>query len=125
MDGWTRPFWEAAAREDLMAPRCASCGTFRWPPGPFCPECRSQAVEWVPAGLAQIYSYTILRQKPVQAGGTERYIAPALVAFPQAGGIRIMAAIVDTPHEAIEIGALLEPRWIPVGDTQLPQFRVR
>ncbi len=125
MDAWTQPFWDAAARKELMVPRCGSCGTYRWPPGPFCPECRSQACEWVPAGPARIYSYTILRQTSASDGKTERHIAPALVEFPQAGGIRIVAALVDTPLDAIAIGAALDLRWVPVGNTHVPQFTIR
>ena len=52
-DAWTQPFWDAAAQGHLRFPRCAECGRFRWPPGPFCPACQSQAVQWVaPPGVA-------------------------------------------------------------------------
>ncbi len=122
MNAWTEPFWKAAANKELKLPRCGVCGTFRWPPGPFCPECRSQAVEWMSAGPARIYSYTVLRQKPARDGDAVRHIAPTLVEFPEAGGVRLMGALVDAPLDAITIGAVLEVRWVSVGDTHMPQF---
>ena len=58
---WTRPFWEAAAQQRLVAPRCGACGAFRMPPTPFCPACRSQAVDWVRlSGRGRIFSYTVV-----------------------------------------------------------------
>lgn len=121
MDGWTRPFWEAASRQELVMPRCSDCAKFRWPPGPFCPHCRSQAVEWLPAGPARLYSFTVLRQKGEDG---ERHVAPGLVEFPEAGGVRMMAPIVDTPREDIRIGAGLVLCWAPAGETNLPRFTI-
>jgi uncharacterized protein len=121
-DQWTQPFWDAAARGELMLPRCGSCGTWRWPPGPFCPECRSQQVEWAPSGPAMLYSYTVVRQ-PAGYGET-RVVAPSLVEFPEAGGVRIVAAIVDTPVDAIEIGATLTLGWNRQGDDSVPVFSI-
>jgi uncharacterized protein len=123
-DRWTQPFWDAASRGELVLPRCGECGAFRWPPGPFCPRCRSQEVAWAPAGEARLYSYTLVRQKPSTGDEAVRRVAPALVEFPACDGVRIMAAIVDTPAEAIRIGARLELRWAAAGGAQVPQFAV-
>lgn len=124
MNVWTEPFWQAAADERLVLPRCRSCGTHRWPPGPFCSSCRSQAVDWVPAGRAELYSYTILRPPAAAPEKPGPVIAPGLVAFPEAGGVRIMAAIVDSPVDAIRIGAPLILGWSAKDDTKVPVFSV-
>jgi uncharacterized protein len=121
-DQWTEPFWQATARGELTLPRCASCKTHRWPPGPFCPECRSQEVEWVPAGPAILYSYTVVRQPAPD--GEMKVIAPSLVEFPQAGGVRIVAAIVDTPLDSIAIGASLTLQWNRSGEDNVPVFSI-
>lgn len=125
MDGWTRPFWDAAARKALVLPRCGDCGSFRWPPGPFCPKCRSQVLDWVPAGRARLYSFTVVRQKPQGQGDAARHVAPGLVEFPACGGVRLMAAIIDTPREQIRIGADLDLRWTDFAGFCVPQFVVR
>lgn len=121
---WTEPFWQAAAEERLVLPRCGACGTHRWPPGPFCPNCRSQVVDWVSAGRAELYSYTIVRQRGASPEEPGPIVAPGLVEFPEAGGVRIMAAIVGSPVDAIGIGALLTLGWVPKGDTKVPVFSI-
>lgn len=124
MDTWTAPFWEATAQEKLTLPRCGDCQTFRWPPGPFCPACRSQAVGWVEAGRAELYSYTVLRRAGASPEEPGSVIVPGLVAFPEAGGVRIMAAIIDSPVDAVKIGAPLVLRWVPKGGTNVPVFAI-
>src|SRR5437868_5490484 len=99
MDAWTRPFWAGAEGGKLLLPRCAACHRFRWPPGPFCPHCQSQSIEWVASGIARIYSFTIVRAR-VDNGEPPLHV-PALIEFPAAGGIRLPAAIVDTPLSKI------------------------
>ena len=121
IDPWTQPFWDATAEGRLMLPRCGGCGQFRWPPGPFCPNCQSQAVEWAASGPAQIYSFTIVRDRTADPGAIH---APALVEFPQAGGVRLLAAIADTPLSAIRVGAELVLGWSQALNAALPVFRV-
>lgn len=41
-----REYWDALARHQLSLQRCWGCGFFRYPPGPFCPECWSDAFSW-------------------------------------------------------------------------------
>src|SRR5258706_12083226 len=86
MDTYTKPFWQAAAQHQLRVPKCGDCGTFRWPPGPFCPECRSQATEWVDPGDGTIFSFTILPVKSSAEGAPNGYNVPTLVRFANAGG---------------------------------------
>jgi uncharacterized OB-fold protein len=123
VDAWTQPFWDATAREELRLPRCSACHAHRWPPGPFCPECRSQEVEWTPAGEAVLYSFTIVRQRSGSDDGPGRLVIPGLVEFPQAGGTRIMAAIIARP-ESVRIEAPLTLGWVRKGDKNIPVFSV-
>lgn len=123
-DAWTQPFWDAAAKRDLLLPRCGDCGRFRWPPGPFCPACQSQSVQWVAPGAARIYSYTVLREPAGEDGRPSRTIAPALVEFADADGVRLLGAIVDTALDDIRVGAEVTVQWSPAGETAVPVFRV-
>src|SRR5687768_17278203 len=109
IDSWTQPFWDGAADGKLLLPRCGDCQRFRWPPGPFCPHCQSQRTEWLPAPAPRLYSFTIVRGRP--GGEPGPAIAPGLVEFPEADGVRFPAAIVDTPLSAIRIGADLTLGW--------------
>lgn len=116
VDAWTQPFWDATAERQLMLPACADCTTVRWPPGPFCPNCQSQNVQWRPAGAGRIYSFTVVR------GDVNTHV-PALVEFPDAGGVRLLAAIVDTPINSIEIGREVVTDWIAAANATVPVFR--
>ena len=124
IDQWTQPFWDAAAQEELVLPRCSSCREWRWPPSPFCPRCRSQEQEWLPAGPARLYSYTIVRQPGATPEDPFRVVVPGLVEFPEAGGMRFVAAIVDSPLDRIEIGAALTVRWTAKQETNVPVFQL-
>lgn len=120
MDQWTRPFWEGAEAGSLVLPRCAECETYRWPPGPFCPHCQSQSVDWQDAGPSRIYSYTIMRE-PGERG--EAVHVAALVEFPQAAGVRLLAAIVDADPATIRIGDPLSVDWITAANVRVAVFR--
>lgn len=122
IDRWTQPFWDAAARRELVMPRCAACQTWRWPPTPFCPKCRAQSVEWLPAGTPQLYSFTVVRQPGPE--DSFRMVVPGLVEFPDAGGMRLIAAIVDSEVDAIEIGVSLRVGWTSKQDINVPVFMV-
>jgi uncharacterized OB-fold protein len=122
IDSWTKPFWDGAAEGKLLAPRCAACHHYRWPPGPFCPHCQSQLTEWVPSGSGRIYSFTIIRDQ--QGSDRPSIHVPALIEFPQSDGIRLLAAIVDTPLTAIQIGAEATVGWSRAANAMVPVFRV-
>jgi hypothetical protein len=121
-DAWTQPFWDAAEDATLLLPSCADCERFRWPPGPFCPHCRSQGVAWRAGGRARLYSYTIVRR--LNEDGTSQVVAPALVEFPDADGVRLLAAIVDTPVEKLKVGASLRLSWSQTANAKVPVFEV-
>jgi len=122
IDQWTQPFWDAAAHHELVLPRCADCQTWRWPPTPFCPKCRSQAIEWLPAGPARLFSYSVVHRPGPSPEQPLQLIVPGLVEFPEAGGMRIVAAIIDSEVEQIAIGAALNVNWVPKDDTNVPTF---
>lgn len=118
MDAWTKPFWNGTAQRKLLIPQCRDCKTFRWQPGPFCPACRAQNTEWKDAGQGLVYAFTIIRAKD------QPPTVPALIEFPEAGGIRLMAAIVDTPLDAIKIGAKVQQDWAQAGAVAVPVFTI-
>ncbi len=122
IDAWTRPFWDGTARHALMMPCCGECARYRWPPGPFCPHCRSQALRWMPAGEAQVYSFTVVRSAQADAAGRHPVHIPALIAFPGAGGVRLLAAIINTDPEQLRIGDRLRVVWTTTGSETVPAF---
>ncbi len=101
-------------------PACLSCGTFRWPAGPFCPVCRTQEVEWRPAGQARVYTFTIL---PVPGKETAVRM-PTLVEFDDAPGVRLVSVLVSADPEATEIGMPVAVDWMSASNGKVPVFRM-
>ena len=56
----SRPYWEAAARGELLLQRCRGCGKVRHYPRLLCDQCYSDAAEWIASsGKGTIHSWTI------------------------------------------------------------------
>jgi uncharacterized OB-fold protein len=119
-DRWTKPYWEAAKDERLVAPRCATCGTFRFPPTPFCPSCRSSEINWVTLGQGTVFSYSVVRGLP---GHADIVLVPVVVQFADAPGVHVVSNVVDIPPELVAIGMPLEVQFITIAHGwKLPIF---
>jgi len=123
---WTEPFWRATAEHRLVIPRCTACGTFRFPPGPFCWRCRAQEVEWVEHdGRATVYSFTVIRHAVIPEVAEHLPLVAAVVELPGTGGCRVIGSIVDCEPEAVHIGRPVSLDWYDVReDTVIPVFRI-
>jgi uncharacterized OB-fold protein len=124
-DRFTAPFWEAAAMGRLCLPRCAACGTWAMPPLPFCPACRAQGHDWVqidpPCGV--LHSHTIVTRAIMPEMQGHLPFVPATVEFPQAGGLRLVAARVGMRLDDIRIGMALRARFDRRADgVAVPRF---
>lgn len=120
----TRPFWEGCRAQRLMIQRCSQCGTHRFPPGPFCPKCRSREVEWIAAsGRGHVFSWIVV-EHPVPADiyrGDVPYVV-ALVELEE--GVRMAANIVGCDPYAITAEMPVRVSFEEVSDEiTLPRFR--
>ncbi|HEY7134051.1 MAG TPA: Zn-ribbon domain-containing OB-fold protein [Acidimicrobiia bacterium] len=123
-DSWTEPFWVAAAEHRLVVPRCTSCGTYRMPPSPFCYACQAQGIEWVEQrGAGVVYSYTVIRHAVVPVMRDALPYVVAVVELPDAGGVRLVANLVDMDPDAVEIGMAVRVVWDDVdAGVAIPRF---
>jgi uncharacterized OB-fold protein len=80
-------------------------------------------VEWVPPGQARVYSFTIL-PVPQGEGLPPLRRIPALVAFDDAPGVRLVSALVDAPIDKVAIDARVVVDWVPGANTPVPVFRL-
>ncbi|MFJ6852334.1 Zn-ribbon domain-containing OB-fold protein [Streptomyces sp. NPDC091271] len=121
-DSHTEPFWTAAREKRLTAPSCGSCGHFRLPPTPFCPECQSQEVNWVElSGRATVFSFSVVRGFP---GLKDIVLVPVVVDLPDAPGARLVSNVIDVAPEDVTIGMELQVAFHPISDDWLlPVFR--
>jgi uncharacterized OB-fold protein len=122
MDPVTEPFWLAAKEHRLDVPKCASCGLFRMPPTPFCPECQSTEIEWVSmTGRATVFSFSVVRGFP---GLPDIVLVPVVADLDGASPARLVTDIVDVDPADVRIGMELEIDFRPIADGWvLPVFR--
>ena len=118
-DEASAPFFEGAARGELMLQRCRSCGAFMWPVRARCVECFSSDVEWEAAsGRAELYSFVVVHQR--YPGFEEPYVL-ATVQTPE--GVRFNTSIVGADADQLTIGMQLTVVFEPVSDdVVVPKF---
>ncbi|MDM9561972.1 Zn-ribbon domain-containing OB-fold protein [Bordetella petrii] len=120
----TRPYWEAAAAGRLVIQECRACGARQFYPRGFCVACLSDELHWLPcSGKGTVYTYTINHRAP-NAHMKER-LPYIVAAIDLDEGTRMIANIVDSPPQAVAIGARVEVVFEALADGMvLPQFRV-
>lgn len=119
-DEYTAPFWEKSLREQLSAPRCTNCGTFRMPPHRFCYKCRHQEIEWVDLpGTGHLYSFIIVRQALRPDMSEYVPFIPAVVEADGAPNMRFISNIVDVEPPEVSIDMPLRVAWDHMSDTMV------
>jgi uncharacterized OB-fold protein len=123
VDHLSAPFWEGCGSDRLLLQTCTQCGMARFPPGPQCLACGSEASQWKEAsGRARVYSWIVVRHPvPSDIYAADVPYVVALVDLDE--GARMPTNIVDCAPEAITAGMALEVCFRDVGGTRLPQFR--
>jgi uncharacterized OB-fold protein len=122
----TQPFWDATREGKLLAARCVACGTYRIPYLPFCRNCAEQPVQWEPITCAgRLFSFTVYSH-PEEDPASGIVLAPALVTFEQAPGVRYSGNLVGGDSSEIQIGMPVSIHWTfnPQG-WGLPLFAIR
>ena len=125
-DSWTEPFWLAAREHRLTIPTGVNCGTFRFPPGPFCYACQHQDVEQVQVpGTGTVYTFTVARHGVVPALAAFVPYVVAVIELDGAPGVRVIGNIVESDPEAVEVGSRVEVAWDDVTDeVTIPRYRL-
>ncbi len=131
----TIPFWEGAARGELLVQHCGSCGVARIPPRPMCPHCRSTQVAWEPvSGRGTVWSYVIPHPPLLPAYSEFAPYNVIVVALEENPGLRLVGNLVESadadlnsidPHSIVigepvrvvfhQIDDVTFPRWVRAG----------
>jgi len=122
-DDVTTPFWEAAARHELVLQHCASCGAVRHPPRPVCPSCLSWESTWKPAsGRGKVWSWVVAHPPVLPAFAEKAPYNVAVVELEE--GVRMVGNLLDVANEEIHEGMAVEVTWEDVEEgVTLPQWR--
>ena len=105
-DPVSTPYWEAAARGELLIQHCPACGSRQHYPRAVCKECGSTP-EWEQAsGRGTIYTYTVVRQSHARPF---RDLLPYVVAMVELEeGPRMMGNVTGCDVDAVHIGMPVE-----------------
>ncbi len=105
-DALERPFFEAAARGELLYQRCPKCRHAQFYPRAVCTACGADP-EWATAsGRGAVHTYTVVRQNGVPPFKDELPYVVAMVELPE--GVRMMGNVTGCPIESVRIGMLVE-----------------
>ena len=112
----TKPFWEAAARGELLFGHCDACGERHYYPRMRCPYCFSDRVQWLAAaGSARIYAYSVVRR------ADPPYVSAYVT---REEGVTVFTNIVDCDPDALAIGQAVRLTFEQSADGQaVPVFR--
>ncbi len=115
------PYWEAAARHELVHQRCDACGHAEFDPAVVCRRCGARALTWArSAGLGTVYSWTVV-WRPQQPSFVVPY-APAIVDLDE--GYQMLAAVIGCRVADLAVGLRVAVEFHPVADGfALPYFR--
>ena len=124
-DDQSAPFWEACARGELLAQRCAECGRFRFPPRPTCPRCRSFAVTWERlAGTGRIWSWIRAHPPLLPAfAAMAPYVSVVVELDEDPVHLRMVGLLEGDADAEPAIGDPVRVEFEPVGDVVLPRWR--
>jgi hypothetical protein len=123
-DSATRPFWEAAARGELIVQWCEACGQAQFHPGPMCRSCGAEP-EWKQStGRGSVYTFTVVHQSRTPPFDQLVPYVVAMITLEE--GPRMMTNIIDCPADEVYVGMPVEvafagevdgialPFWRPV-----------
>ena len=125
VDDLTRPFWEAAARHQLVVQRCQDCEYFNHPPRPVCDACQSQRLTFVPvSGRGHIYTFTVMYQPNIAGFEQEIPYINLLVELEEQPRLFMVSNLPISAKENVRIGGAVEVYFVSVDEEiTLPQFR--
>jgi uncharacterized OB-fold protein len=119
-DADTAPFWDGCRGHRLLLQRCDECATWRFPPRPRCPACRSDRADWREAsGRGAVESYTICHP-PVLPAFADRAPYDVIVVRLEEGPLIVSNLTSGSP----EVGMAVACTFVDIdSELSLPQFR--
>ena len=114
----TREFWAAAARGELVIPRCASCARYVWYPRETCPDCGGEDLPWQGvSGRGSLFSWALVERALFKPFLEKVPYVAGLVALDEDPAVRIVSNIVDCDPRALTIDM---PLRVVFRDLELP-----
>jgi uncharacterized protein len=125
-DAVSAPYWAAAREHRLALQRCVQCQLFQHPPAMVCRHCRARELTYSDvAQRGRVYSFTVSHHNFTAETSRDLPYAIGVVEVDGASGARILANFIDTPLDAIFVGAAVDVVFEDISaEISLPQFRL-
>ena len=121
-DHVTAPFWDAAARGELIVQRCLRCGAAQHYPRAMCRACAGRTAWEKCSGRGTVYTFSVVRQnRPPPFDALVPYVV-AMIDLEE--GARVMGNVTGCDPADVRIGMDVEVWFEPLGAGRaLPQWR--
>jgi uncharacterized OB-fold protein len=130
-DERTGEFFAAAARGELVVPRCDACGTLAWYPMDRCDHCDGTSFAWTAvSGRGRVFSWAVVHRPFLPAFSDMVPFATGLVALDDDPRVRMVTYLVDCAPDAIVADQPVEVVFrplrfptVPGREVVVPMFR--
>jgi uncharacterized OB-fold protein len=126
----TRPFWEGAARHELLLPHCEACGRLAWYPRAECRHCGGETFTWAPVGgRGSLFSWVVVIHPFLPQFRDQVPFVTGLVALDEDPSVRLVTRVVDCEPDALAFEQAMEVVFRPLsftgvaGQVTAPMFR--
>jgi len=120
----TLVFWEGCRRRRLLIQQCDDCQSFRFPPGPLCPQCLSLMATWrEDGGQGEVVTFCVYHSE--LAGPGWRSKLPYVVAVVELlqSGVKMLGNLIVADPNLVYIGLKVRLGFETIDDRiTLPQF---
>lgn len=115
------PLWEGFDQRQLRLPFCGACGKAHLPPGPLCPFCLSEDLQWRGASGRAVLSTWVVEHRKVQPEFEPPY---AIGQVELAEGPRLVASLAMDDLPRFRLGGPGSITFYETSDGRvLPMFR--
>ena len=99
---FTKPFWEATKRHELVIQRCRMCDGFFFYPRELCPDCLSDDLEWAPvSGRGRVHAFTVVYQPNDSRFNEEAPYVYAVIQLDE--GARMISNVIGIEPHDVEV----------------------
>jgi uncharacterized protein len=113
-DAVSAPYWEAAARGELVVQECPKCGHRQFYPRAVCTDCGADP-EWLTCtGRGTVHTFTVIRQNHAKPFKEELPYVVAMVELDE--GPRMMGNVTGVEADDVRIGLPVEIYFVAADD---------
>jgi uncharacterized OB-fold protein len=119
-DPVTGPFFAAAARGELVIPRCTDCKRYVWYPAAQCPACGGVPAWARVSGRGSLFSWAVVRRPFLPAFADRVPFVTALIALEEDPSVRVASYVVDADDATLRADAPVTVDFRPLAFSTVP-----